>query len=154
KEIDLLGGDGRPNGTRLPIGELPVERAARPAAPEAVAVEHRLPQAPSFASADREVLRLIGYSAPPEPPLAGELAALGLYGQAPTAPSADYTAVLQGIDATGKPVLEQPLPPVDQLPTGQWQSGDLFAGWHRIRLPTDVAGGRLDLRVGVRDASG
>src|SRR5262249_53190985 len=53
-----------------------------------------------------------------------------------------------------KPVLEQPLPPVDQLPTGQWQSGDLFAGWHRIRLPTDVAGGRLDLRVGVRDARG
>jgi hypothetical protein len=97
---------------------------------------------------------LLGVTLPRGELLEGDRVAVGLLWQAPPTPAGNVTAVLQGVDSAGRPILEQTLPPVDQLPTSQWQTGDVFLGWHILRLPADVPGGRVQLRLGLRDASG
>lgn len=154
RELDILGEDGRPAGTRADLGTVRVERAAPPPGPEAVSPGQRLTPPLAFGPADAPALRALGYSVSPTEPLAGDWLDLTLYWQAPARPAADYRAVLQAVDPTGRPVLEASFPPVRALPTSQWQPGDLFAGRQRLRVPIELPGGPLRLQLGLRDPAG
>jgi hypothetical protein len=127
----------------VPIGEMAVDRPAAPPAPEAVAVRQRFNPPPQVGG-----LSLLGADLPTAELPEGDTVDLSLLWRAPAAPGADVTATLQGIGADGRVLLETTLPPVVGYPTARWQTGDLWLGRHRVKLPLDVPGGKLRLQVG------
>lgn len=147
REIGALGPDGRVVGTRVTIGELTVDHPLAPPTPESVAVEQRFDPPATLGA-----LRLIGVDLPSGELSEGDAVDIALLWQAPAALSDDRTVVLQGIGMDGRTLLEATLPPVTGFPTGQWRAGDVWLGRHRVKLPLDVPGGKLRLRVGASPA--
>lgn len=135
-----------PDGTLRPLGE--------PAVAGWLAVKTQIetqpgpiarPAAAEFGTA----IELLGYDAPPA---AGELA-VTLYWRARRPPDQDYTVFVHLLDASGQIVAQADSPPRGgTYPTSVWDTGEVVADEHAIRLPEGLPAGEYWLRVGLYSA--
>lgn len=151
REIPVVDADGQPLGTRVAAGELPVQPSPDRLPDEAVGLA-RLAQPIDFGGPGQPVLRLVAFEGPKAEPREGQPVELGLAWRALTKPPGDLEAVVR-MKVGDRVVGEVPFPPVAGYPTGRWSDGALFVEHRQLLLPPEVAGGRLDLELGLRDAA-
>ncbi len=97
-------------------------------------------------------LALAGWAGGAEEIAAGDSLPLTLYWRARAKPAADYAAVLQLVDATGRP--GRPLvrrPANETFPTRQWDAGEVWLDKLSVKIPADTAPGDAVLLVGLVD---
>uniref|UniRef100_A0A540V9V3 Glycosyltransferase RgtA/B/C/D-like domain-containing protein n=2 Tax=Litorilinea aerophila TaxID=1204385 RepID=A0A540V9V3_9CHLR len=134
-----------PQGDHMALGEVHVQRAARPIPSDILPVQHR-------SDIVLGPVRLVGYglhrkgfSHQPEAPIQpGDLVHFTFLWQAPSPLPADWPADLQFTLRLGEQVLTAPLAG-GLYPTGQWQAGELVRG--EFDLPYDGSRERPILTV-------
>lgn len=148
---DVLGSDGRPQGTELSVGTVTV------AAPDSAPSLATLPVAQSTAATLDDAVRLLGFSASSSPLAPGEDLQINLFWQAlpGLARTGEWAAFVQLLDGEGAVVAGWEGPPVAWHPTTSWQEGELVRAQHTLRLPATVTDGEYQLITGLFDpASG
>lgn len=148
EEVSAQDANGVALGTEVVIGKLSVAKDRRPYAAQDLEIEQRL-------SADLNELRLLGFVPPRSSLKAGELLQIGLYWRALAKPSRDYDIVVQLRDSQGRVKVETTAQPANgNLPTNQWQLGEVLLDWHELTVPTDIQPGDYGITVLARQSKG
>ena len=101
---------------------------------------------------DMREMRLLGFVPPRATIAPGELLQVGVYWRARGKPQGDYLVAVQLRDASGKIAFEHASRPAnDTYPTMQWEIGEVLLDWHDFNLPQNLAPGRYDIVVVLRD---
>ncbi len=140
----VLDAAGNAVAPRFTLGSLSVDRPVRPfvLAP---------PRAAPHAFGP---IALLGYDLDRDAANAGDSLRLSLFWRSQAATRQDQTAQISLAGANGLAVYQLSVPPVNGLPTSQWQAGDEWRGQARLRLPAALPAGDYTLSVALSSAEG
>ncbi len=141
ERLPLLGSNGKPEGTSLPLGSLTVVKPANP--PSSLQIQHPL-------SIEFEEIALLGYDLAQDSVCQGETLALALWWQALRDVEGDYLIHLQVEDTTGEIWGEVQSRPVNgSYPTTEWKRGEILRDWYDLRIAPGTPPGekRIALRL-------
>ena len=138
--VDVLRGDGQPQGVDVPLGTVTVVPPKLPLSPVA------LPRQTAADAPFGDALRLVGFTVPTRTVKTGDALAVSLFwqGMADNLPPLVIWVQLQN-ESGAVAVSERP--PV--YPTDRWARGTLLRDVHRLRVPADLPPGEYRLAAGV-----
>jgi hypothetical protein len=141
RPLDVLDGQGQPQGTEAILATVQVILPDTPLPTEALPIQHRH-------SADFEdQVRLLGYSLGNGPFRAGDSLSFSLFWQALTGDHQPYIVFAQLQDDAGRPVALSETPSI--YPSERWSAGVLVREPREIPLPAALPAGTYRLAVGL-----
>jgi hypothetical protein len=141
RPLDVLDGDGQPQGSAIGLGTVQVILPHVPLTAEALPIQH--PQPADFAGG----VRLLGYSLGDTPVAAGERLAFSLFWQALADQTIPFVVFAQLQDADSRPLALSETPPA--YPADRWLAGMLLRDPRYIPLPPALPAGEYRLAVGL-----
>lgn len=142
--VPLVDQQGANAGDRLILGSVEIGRPLCRGVVE--------PEVPLSAVRLAAGIELLGYGLNREVVVPRETMCLALYWHAREKISGDYSVIMQLVDEKGNAAVEWVERPAH--PTFRWQAGDLWQGWHDLRIPLGVPVGEYQLvvRLAAADA--
>jgi hypothetical protein len=142
--VPLVDQQGANAGDRLILGSVEIGRPLCRGVVE--------PEVPLSAVRLAAGIELVGYGPNREVVVPRETMCLALYWHAREKISGDYSVIMQLVDEKGNAAVEWVERPAH--PTFWWQAGDLWQGWHDLRIPPGVPVGEYQLvvRLAAADA--
>ena len=153
RELDIIGDDGRPKGTRLTLGTVHVAPAPSPLPRESLAIDHRWPSPPVVLEEGEPAARLLGYTIRQERASTGDVVSVLVGWEALGPTRRPLEAVVRGYQE-GALTLEDRFPISGSYASTDWRRGDLLLGRYEVVVPPDVATGDLTLAIGVAASGG
>jgi hypothetical protein len=141
RPLDVLDGDGQPQGSALVLARVPVETPAEPL--DAAALPIQIARRADFGTG----VRLLGFSLGADTLAAGETLNFSLFWQALADQSAPCVVFAQLQDSQNRPLALSESPPA--YPTDQWRAGMLLRDPHTILLPPELPADEYRLVVGL-----
>lgn len=139
--LGATGPDGGFRGTRVPVGQVEIDRPVE--APDASTLDVPLRLDRSFGP-----LKLVGAQPPPGSVLSGDYLSFALFWETDEAPAIDYDIRLRWADAEGQ-IGKETIQPLSPYPTSNWRTGDRFESRHRIHVSPDLPAGSYRLMLGL-----
>ncbi|MHB8620418.1 MAG: hypothetical protein ACYDAG_12740, partial [Chloroflexota bacterium] len=145
RRLSVLDKAGAASGASTTLGQVRILPPLSPVNPSQLGIQHTL-QAPVV-----QGIQLLGFDLPGKPVLQGQPLPLILFWRA-VAPSAanlktELSLTRPGSSGDGQAAWRWSSAPA--FPTSQWKPGDAFRDWYQPRLPSDLAPGPYEVRVGM-----
>lgn len=149
RALDVLDNEGQAGGVEWRLGQIEITRPQTSLNPTRLTPQH------TGAQRLGAELRWLGSDLADGPWTPGADLPVNLAWQVIQTPTRDWRAFVQLLAADGKVAAGWEGPPLPDLPSRQWQTGDLLRTPLTLRLPAGLADGRYRLIVGFFDpASG
>ncbi|MBK6432856.1 hypothetical protein [Candidatus Amarolinea dominans] len=145
RPLDILNAQGQAQGVEWLLAQVEVARPQPPLDPARLTIAQ--PRNRRLGSA----LRWLGFELAAGPWRPGDDLPVSLAWQVTQAPAYDWRAFVQVLDARGAVTAAWEGPPLPDLPSQQWQAGDLLRTPLMVRLPVALADGRYRLIAGLFD---
>ncbi|HEY63257.1 MAG TPA: hypothetical protein G4O02_01680 [Caldilineae bacterium] len=141
--LDLIGPDGRTQGTEIALGQVDVWPADRPLDPI------HLPIAIRKTVDLSDGVRFLGYTIGEGPFEPGRAIPINLFWRAQRDLEGEYLAFVQLLDDQRQLLAAWEGPPGGAFPTYEWRQGTLIRQQVELRLPATVPDGEHELIVGM-----